>query len=565
MKGPHTPDGRTSRPQHPSAAPGDERDQVRDPDRPRRTHEASSGPDARPDTSTGATTRRLFLAGVLAAGVSGVVAAGSDSEDDEGDESRPARRPIVWDWGKADDCDDDDGSDGDDPDAGEAGGDGDGDGDEGVGEEEGDDAEGGDGNGDDEGDADDESDDEGRAPTTIVVDPVRGVDTAAGTAAGPLSSLGAAVGRARPGDTILLRAGTDRIDDSVDVDVDDLTITVARGVTFTLDARGYDPAARGDPYGSGGALTLANTTGVTIDGSPGRIEVRNSGWTGLLVRGSREFLVRGVTVANCAQSGVHVAAGSADGRFEWCASVGNFGPRAGQNWGDVVGGAADGFSAAAGRDDPRSAWPRRLTFSHCLAHHNSDDGWDLIRAEDCLIERCISYWNGYSLTGRPASEAPGTGFKLGYGRSYYGRGGDPPKNNRLRESIAYGNGAWGVSFGGGTGHVVDRVTTFDCNRKRGSTPIGYWDAESGSVTRCLATGIEERSAVDRRDNVVLPLFEWGMDVSRDGRGHATRLGTFCVPTDDSPFAGRDVGALGPTDTWARDVMRMRKRPTLVVF
>jgi hypothetical protein len=487
----------------------------------------------------------------VAAGVSGVVGATAQSDDEE-DDGRPARRPVVWDWGRTDDCDGTDGSGGDDPDA--DAGDGD------VGAE--------DGPGDDEGDEGDEgeNDDGERDPTTIVVDPATGDDAATGSASAPLASLSAAVGRARPGDTILLRAGTERIDDSVDVGVDDLTITVAPEATFTLDASGYDPAARGDPYGSGGALTIADTRGVTIDGTPGRIEVRNSGWTGLLVRGSREFLVRGVTVANCAQSGVHVAAGSADGRFEWCASVGNFGPRVGQEWGGVVGGAADGFSAAAGRDDPRSAWPRRLTFSHCLAHHNSDDGWDLIRAEDCLIERCISYWNGYSLNGWTPSEAPGTGFKLGYGRSYYSRESEgPPTNNRLIESIAYGNGAWGVSFGGGTGHVVDRVTTFDCNRKRGSTPIGFWDPEAGAVTRCLATGIKERSAVDRRDNVVLPVEEWGVDVRRDGRGHAVRLGRFCVPTDDSPFAGRTVGALGPTDTWARRVLRMRERPTRVVF
>jgi hypothetical protein len=478
-------------------------------------------------------SRRVVLAALAAAGVAGIAAAKprvSFDEDEDNDDPAPRKKgPGTIDWG------DDDETPTEAP--------------------------------PDEDDSDCESDDEDDVDTagrTIVVDPGAGDDDAAGTSTEPLATLAAALDAAQRGDTILLWAGTERVRDPTTIRTDDLTVTVAPGATFTLDASRYDPGR--EPYGSGGALTLSDTTGVTIDGTPGRIEIRDSGWLGLLVRRSRAFTVRGVTVANCSQSGFRVGAGCADGLFEWCASIGNFGPRRGQAWGGTTGGAADGFSVAAGSDNPRSEWPRRITFRHCLAHHNSDDGWDLIRAEDCLIERCVSYWNGYSLTGRLVSNAPGAGFKLGYGRSYYRReGNDPPERMQLRESVTYGNGAWGVTYGGGEGHAVDRVTAFDCNRKRGRTPIGFWSPEGGTVTRCLATGIERRSAVDARDNVVRDDDEWGVDLRTDPRGHARTRATFGRPTTDSPFDAAEVGAVRADDTWLADVLAMRERPVTVVF
>ncbi|WP_181592937.1 bacterial Ig-like domain-containing protein [Paenibacillus sp. YN15] len=97
-------------------------------------------------------------------------------------------------------------------------------------------------------------------------------------------------------------------------------------------------------------------------------------------------------------------------------------------------------------------------FRGCIAHNNIDDGWDLYTKAGTgaigavIIEDSIAYNNG-TLTNGEVGKGDKNGFKLG------GEGIHVP--HIIRNSIAFGNGAYGYTSNSNPGLIVENNIGFD--------------------------------------------------------------------------------------------------------
>ncbi|SFJ50444.1 Ig-like domain (group 3) [Halobacillus dabanensis] len=112
---------------------------------------------------------------------------------------------------------------------------------------------------------------------------------------------------------------------------------------------------------------------------------------------------------------------------------------------------ADGFAAKLTSGEGN-------VFRGCVAHHNIDDGWDLYTKAGTgaigavLIEDSIAYENG-ALTDGTVGDGDKNGFKLG------GEGIHVP--HILRESLAFANGADGITSNSNPGVIAENNTSYN--------------------------------------------------------------------------------------------------------
>lgn len=97
-------------------------------------------------------------------------------------------------------------------------------------------------------------------------------------------------------------------------------------------------------------------------------------------------------------------------------------------------------------------------FRGCIAHNNTDDGWDLYSKletgpiEPVIIEDSIAYGNG-TLTNGYKTKGDGNGFKMG--------GEGLSVKHVLRNSLAFGNNANGVTSNSDPVIIVENTTSVD--------------------------------------------------------------------------------------------------------
>ena len=183
---------------------------------------------------------------------------------------------------------------------------------------------------------------------------------------------------------------------------------------------------------------LGRSDRLTLDGVSHmvlrNIVVRNSGSEGILLAHSHRNVISNVRSHSNHMSGILNIHGN-DNLFRYVIVHENYDP--------PHGGDADGIGISSG-DGNR--------IEHCLAYRNSDDGVDTWRSTNSVVERCVSFDNGWQ-------GGDGNGFKAG--------GSGDTVNTVVRYSIAFGNKANG--FDNNTGLNV----SFDQNTAYGNSGTGF--------------------------------------------------------------------------------------------
>jgi hypothetical protein len=260
-----------------------------------------------------------------------------------------------------------------------------------------------------------------------------------GTAADPLD-LPTALAFAKAGQPIVLAGGVYALDKPV---------VVGRGNDGTAAARKILRSAPGerailDFRSAGGGVQLWGDFWTIED-----IDVRNTGDNvkGFQI-GGNDNVARNVATYRCGDTGLQISGNSAEPPSKWparnlverCVSFDNCDPAMNN---------ADGFAA-------KLTCGEGNIFRGCLAYSNIDDGWDLFSKIESgpigavLIEDCVAYNNGSRLDG--SGNGDGNGFKLG------GDGIAVP--HVLRNSVAFANGAAGITSNSDPAIVVERCTSF---------------------------------------------------------------------------------------------------------
>jgi hypothetical protein len=180
--------------------------------------------------------------------------------------------------------------------------------------------------------------------------------------------------------------------------------------------------------------------GLDIRNTPGNVK-------GLQVGGSH-CVVRDVAAYGCGDTGIQLSGSTLDPPGKWprdnlvedCVSHDNKDPAANN---------ADGFAAKL------CSGPGNV-FRGCLAYANIDDGWDLFTKiesgpiGEVLIEDCVAFRNGSLSDG--SGNGDGNGFKLG--------GDGIAVAHILRNSLAYANGASGITSNSNPAVVIESCTSF---------------------------------------------------------------------------------------------------------
>ena len=244
-------------------------------------------------------------------------------------------------------------------------------------------------------------------------------------------------------------------------------------------------------------------------------EIRNAPSYGLYLFGGTEFCtIENVTVdgsggdSNTSGAGINLY-NAPDTTVRNCVSRNNYDPSSG-------GGNADGIAAEA---SPRSV------IEDCVSHGNSDDGFDLWKAENETLRGCIAYDNGYDPDGNPAGD--GNGFKLG--------GGSTSGGHRVERCVSYRNAERGFHYN----EADIPVEVYNCTAW--DNPRNYWFAEVQHVLRNNISSEGEvslGSAVDHAYNT------WNLGISSPSfESIDPSSGDFLRLASDSPAidAGTDVG------------------------
>lgn len=168
---------------------------------------------------------------------------------------------------------------------------------------------------------------------------------------------------------------------------------------------------------------------------------------GLQIAGNHN-IIRNLRVYRCGDTGIQISGTSTEGPEKWpsynivegCVSFDNCDPAANN---------ADGFAAKLTSGEGN-------VFTHCIGYSNIDDGWDLYTKIDSgpigavLIEQCVAFKNGSLSDG--SGNGDGNGFKLG--------GDGISVEHVLRNSIAYANGAAGITSNSNPSVIIDACTSY---------------------------------------------------------------------------------------------------------
>ena len=272
-----------------------------------------------------------------------------------------------------------------------------------------------------------------------------GSDTHSGTERAPFATLMRAQAAASTGDTIRIRGGTYRLDnshitrdDGLYVYVNDFTkpgisYLAAEGETPVFDFSEVRPTARRITafFLRTNDLTFRGFQVIGVQVVIRTGESSNTQSENFRIRNGNRNLLDRLVLRDGMGIGVYITHGSADNLILNCDAYNNFGLDS-LSMGNV-----DGFGAhttAAGTGN---------VFRGCRAWLNSDDGFDLINcAAPTLIDNCWAAFSGYR-NAALQSGGDGNGFKAGG----YGRNGstlpDPVPRHVVTRSLAVHNRASG--------------------------------------------------------------------------------------------------------------------------
>jgi Right handed beta helix region len=279
-----------------------------------------------------------------------------------------------------------------------------------------------------------------RDARTIHVSPTAGSDNNAGTRSAPLGSVGAAVAMARPGDTILLEPGVYKVKSSnaygVRIQRDgtqDAPITLrAKSGEAIIDCSGLTKAQ--SVYCFQVEADWWRISGVAVTGAT---QNAKGAWAvGINLLDASHNILTSVRAYRNQGPGIAMIGNSHNNMLQDCESFANYDPRS-----NVPGGNADGVQISAiGRKQVGNV------ISRCEAYDNSDDGFDLWKAEaPVTIERSVSSRNGF-VPGTSTKAGDGVGFKLGKNSS--------GPRHRIVRNRAVNNRAAGFDRNGSQGEPI---------------------------------------------------------------------------------------------------------------
>jgi hypothetical protein len=230
-------------------------------------------------------------------------------------------------------------------------------------------------------------------------------DTVRATTITSGADLQGAIANALPGDVITI-SGTITATGSVK-----LANSGTSSARITLQGGKIDCSAAGTSAG----LSISGAYW-TVSG----VELYNGGGRGVQIAGGTYNILQNLNVHNNANMGIEINQGGSNNQVIGCTASENY---------DVSTGGenADGFAVKNGAGLGNS-------FTNCISHHNSDDGWDLYEFTDSVtFNSCTAESNGYG------SQGDGDGWKLG------GPTSGSHANHVLNNCVANYNNLYGYS------------------------------------------------------------------------------------------------------------------------
>lgn len=281
------------------------------------------------------------------------------------------------------------------------------------------------------------------APGIVVA--TNGDDSAPGTLARPLRTIQKAVDRARPGDSIAVRAGTYALDDNITITTSGqaskpIVLGAYPGERVVIDGERL-PASH-TPVG--GSIPRAERGAIHQEASYWRISGLEivHGPYGYYCDGCGHNVFSRLSTHDNYESGFQLQGASGDNQILDLDSYDNRDPR-------KNGESADGLAIKEGSGTGNVVRGARLW-------NNVDDGFDAWKfTSPVLIENTIAYGNGFNRWNFPDFAGDGNGFKLGGGTPA------PAAAHTLRTTMAFRNAAKGITDNGNPGAIaVSRSTTF---------------------------------------------------------------------------------------------------------
>ncbi len=272
-------------------------------------------------------------------------------------------------------------------------------------------------------------------------------------------------------------------------------ISIAAG-TYLLPGKSFKISASNVKiFGVAGQTLLDYQATATIDANPGirligssntlcGLTIARAADNGIHITGDNNIVDRCETY-ECFDSGVQISGPEAEtpphpanNLILNCDSHDNYDTKA-------SGGNADGFAAKI------NIGPGNKFFG-CVAHDNSDDGWDTFPkttsgTNSVTIENCVAYHNGYH---NGAESGNGNGFKVG---SDVTGGAD----HVLKNSVAFNNPSKGFDQNHNEGVAsVDHCTAVNNDRN-----IAFQEFDGANITNSVANGGWEQAAGTDSGNV----------------------------------------------------------------
>jgi hypothetical protein len=345
-----------------------------------------------------------------------------------------------------------------------------------------------------------------------------GKDTQPGSEAAPLGSIGLAVQKAAPGDTILIHPGKYRVTETIQLTnsgtaTSPISLIAASGGPVVLDFSASTPAEE---------KVRALARGVFLGGNWWRLkglEICHAPDNGIKIEGSHNVIEQCVFHHN-GDSGLQLGLfkkATNDGSIAAsnlvlnCDSFRNFDPGTkGEN--------ADGFACKL-YPGPGNR------FSGCRAWENSDDGWDLFMTTyEVVIEMCWAWHNGdpamFPVQGTFAGD--GNGFKLG--------GQDRPASHLVRNCVAFDN-----PFGSGNGFEDNNnsapITVQNCTAWGNKTNFGF-KKQPHVIRNCVAFDpASPRQDAKLEEMVVSDHNSWAPDPKKKSKYVSTATRADLLSTD----------------------------------
>jgi uncharacterized repeat protein (TIGR02543 family) len=234
-----------------------------------------------------------------------------------------------------------------------------------------------------------------------------GVAGAAGTITAP-TTLPDAITRIASGGTIWVRGGTYSVSTGI-------AIAIGNNGTSSANKNVFNYQSEVPVFDFTGQATADANRGITVNGNFWHfkgIQVTHAGDNGMYIGGNSNTVElcqfafnrdTGLQLGRASSTFTSISQWPANNLILNCESHDNSDPT-GEN--------ADGFAC-------KLTTGTGNVFRGCVAHHNSDDGWDLFTKTDTgaigpvLIENCIAHHNGQLSNGTINANGDRNGFKLG--------------------------------------------------------------------------------------------------------------------------------------------------------